>query len=64
MLEIQNQFTCSKPSFRLGLKVYDLTALRRVELFDSLTAPVPLLCVVLFKTDQENKNEAQNMEVG
>lgn len=52
------------PRVRLVHTVYDLTAPRRAELFNSLTASAPLLFVVLFGKDQENRNEAQNMEVG
>ncbi|CAJ1075080.1 hypothetical protein D5F01_LYC18627 [Xyrichtys novacula] len=52
------------PSLRLGHAVYDLTALRLGRAALQLHCISPSTYVVLFGTDQESPNGAQNMEVG
>lgn len=62
--EIQRQFPCIMPSIRLGHTVYDLTALRLGRAAQQPHCISPSTFVVLFGTDQESPNGAQNMEVG
>lgn len=62
--EIQRQFPCLMPSIKLGHTVYDLTALRLGKAARQPHCISPSTFVVLFGTDQESPNGAQNMMVG
>lgn len=62
--ETQRQFPCIMPSIRLGHTVYDLTALRLGRAAQQPHCISSFTFVVLFRTDQESPNGAQNMEVG
>lgn len=62
--EIQRLFPCVMPSMRLGHTVYDLTGLWLGRAARQPHCISPSAFVVLFGTDQESPNGAQNMEVG